>query len=330
VLGKYEFTQKLTTLTFDYKNPVLDQKISGIKFENPVGLAAGFDKNAWLIDILPFVGFGFMEVGSITGEKCRGNEKPRLWRLINSKALMVNYGLTNNGAEKISRRLKDKKFHFPVGINIAKTNNKATVQLKKGIADYVKTAETFKNIGDYMTINLSCPNSFGGQDFQKKSRLEKLLTEIKKLKLKKPIFLKIAPDLSEKQLDEIINLTKKYKLTGFICSNLTKNRNNPKITDENLPEQGSISGKPAEELANQQIEYIYKQTKGKFIIIGCGGIFSAKDAYKKIKLGASLVQLITGMIFEGPQLISEINQGLVKLLEQDGYKNISEAIGSGL
>jgi dihydroorotate dehydrogenase len=330
VLGKYEFTQKLTTLTFDYKNPVLDQKISGIKFENPVGLAAGFDKNAWLIDILPFVGFGFMEVGSITGEKCRGNEKPRLWRLINSKALMVNYGLTNNGAEKISRRLKDKKFHFPVGIKIAKTNNKATVQLKKGIADYVKTAETFKNIGDYMTINLSCPNSFGGQDFQKKSRLEKLLTEIKKLKLKKPIFLKIAPDLSEKQLDEIINLTKKYKLTGFICSNLTKNRNNPKITDENLPEQGSISGKPAEELANQQIEYIYKQTKGKFIIIGCGGIFSAKDAYKKIKLGASLVQLITGMIFEGPQLISEINQGLVKLLEQDGYKNISEAIGSGL
>ena len=206
-----------------------------------------------------------------------------------------------------------------------------TASTEAGIKDYVKAYKAFAEIGDYTTINLSCPNAYGGQPFHNAKNLNLLLSKIRKIPSKKPIFLKIAPDLSEKQLDDIIKIAEKYKINGFVCTNLTKDRENlnikNKILDENLPENGGISGKVVEELANKNISYIYKKTKGKFIIIGVGGVFSAEDAYKKIKLGASLIQLITGMVFEGPQTISEINQDLTKLLKRDGYKDISEAIG---
>ena len=310
---------------------MLEQEILGINFVNPIGLSAGFDKDGYLIDIIPNVNFGFEEVGSVTGEKCDGNPKPRLWRLKKSKALVVYYGLKSEGCEAVAKRLKEKlkikQFKIPIGISIAKTNSKLTTSTKVGIKDYVKAYKEFAEIGDYTTINLSCPNAYGGQPFHEAKNLNLLLAEIKKIPSKKPIFLKIAPDLSEKQLNDIINLAEKYKLSGFVCTNLTKNRKNLKLIDKNIPEIGGISGKAVEDLSNKNISYIYKKTKGKFVIIGVGGVFSAEDAYKKIKLGASLIQLITGMIFEGPQLISEINQGIVKLLKKDGYKNISEAIG---
>ncbi|PIN78944.1 dihydroorotate dehydrogenase (quinone), partial [Candidatus Woesearchaeota archaeon CG10_big_fil_rev_8_21_14_0_10_34_8] len=180
---------------------------------------------------------------------------------------------------------------------------------------------------DYETINISCPNAFGGEDFTDPNSLHKLLLQIDKTKNSKPVFLKISPDLKNKEIDEIIKVADKHKIAGFICTNLTKSRDNKKILDENVPEKGGISGKVVEDLANEMISYVYKKTQGKYIIIGCGGISSAEDAYKKIKSGASLVQLITGAIFEGPQLMSEINQGLVRLIEEDGYNNISDAIG---
>ena len=310
---------------------MLEQEILGINFVNPIGLSAGFDKDGYLIDIIPNVNFGFEEVGSVTGEKCDGNPKPRLWRLKKSKALVVYYGLKSEGCEAVAKRLKEKlkikQFKIPIGISIAKTNSKLTTSTKVGIKDYVKAYKEFAEIGDYTTINLSCPNAYGGQPFHEAKNLNLLLAEIKKIPSKKPIFLKIAPDLSEKQLNDIINLAEKYKLSGFICTNLTKNRKNLKLIDKNIPEIGGISGKAVEDLSNKNISYIYKKTKGKFVIIGVGGVFSAEDAYKKIKLGASLIQLITGMIFEGPQTISEINQGLTKLLKREGYKNISEAVG---
>lgn len=327
-LGNAESSRKITSLLFNYSNPILEQKILGIKFKNPVGLAAGFDKDANLMNILPEVGFGFEEIGSITAKPYLGNDKPRLMRLKKSQALLVNYGLKSEGALKIQKKLSGKKFRFPIGTSIAKTNSLNTVDENDGIKDYVEGFKYFTGIGDYYTVNVSCPNTFGGQPFHNPESLEKLLTGLDKIKTEKPVFIKLSPDLSLSQIDKLIAVCGKHRVQGFVLSNLTKIRNNKKILDANIPEKGGISGKVVEDLTDKLISYVYKKTKGKYVIIGCGGIFSASDAYRKIKLGASLVQLITGMIYEGPQLISQINLGLVQLLKQDGYKNISEAIGA--
>ena len=328
-LGKYSIARWKTKLFFSFSHPSLEQDILGIHFQNPVGLAAGFDKDALLTDILLHVGFGFEEVGSITGEECAGNKGLRLWRLKKSKALVVNYGLKNDGCEKIAERLKNKKFKIPIGTNIAKTNSPETVDTEAGVNDYMKAFSEFTNIGDYFVINISCPNAFGGEPFTDTTKLDFLLKEIDKIETKKPIFLKISPDLNEKQVEDILNVCEHHRINGFVCSNLTKNRDNTKIKDSTASCKGGISGKVVDDLSTKQIRFIYQKTKGKYTIIGCGGIFSAEDAYKKIKAGASLVELITGMIFEGPQLINEINRGLVFLLQKDGFKNLNEAIGRG-
>jgi dihydroorotate dehydrogenase len=326
-LGRHSIGRAITKAAFNYKNPMLEQKVLGISFKNPIGLAAGFDKNAQLTQILPSVGFGFEEVGSITGEPCKGNPKPRLWRLKESKGLVVYYGLKNDGCEVLSQRLCRRKFEFPLGISIAKTNSPDTCETDAGVADYVKAYTAFRNIGNYYTINVSCPNAFGGQPFTDALKLEKLLTAIDSLPKTKPIFIKISPDLSQIEIDAVLNVVKNHSIDGFVISNLTKNRENQNLKDKNIPEVGGFSGKVVEDLANKMIKYVYSETKGKYVIIGCGGVFNAEDAFEKIKSGASLIQLVTGMIFEGPQVIGEINRGLVKILQKNGYKNISEAVG---
>ncbi len=328
ILGSNFLTKKLTRAFLGYTNPILEQDILGIHFKNPIGLAAGFDKDALLTDILPDVGFGFEEVGSITGEPCEGNSRPRLWRLPKSESLVVYYGLKNRGCVEISSRLRGGKFRFPIGISIAKTNCSATAEIDAGIADYFKAYDTFVGIGDYYTINISCPNAFGGEPFNDKEKLEKLLSKLETIPADKPVFLKISPDLSERELDDVLEVVSRHNISGFVCANLTKKRGESgKIMDNDVPEKGGISGRAVEELSNKFIADIYKKTRGKYIIIGVGGIFTAEDAYKKIRLGASLLQLITEMVFKGPQVISEIHQGLVILLRRDGFKNISEAIG---
>lgn len=315
ILGSNLITRFLSNLAFNYSHKALEQDVLGIHFKNPLGLSAGFDKDAKLTNIIPCVGFGFEEVGSITGEKCYGNPKPRLWRYPRLKSIRVYYGLHNEGCERISYRLKGKKFAFPVGTSIAKTNNPETCETEAGIDDYVKAFKAFTTIGDYFTINLSCPNAYGGQPFTDPKKLEALLTALDKIQTKKPIFLKLSPDLNEQELDEILSVSKKHRVHGLISTNLTK---------KHPFGNGGLSGKAVEDLANAQIRTIYEKTGGKFVIIGCGGIFSAQDAYAKLKAGASLLQLITGMIYEGPQLISEINRGLVELMKQDGVTSISE------
>ncbi len=329
-LGSNFITRSLTGTALGYQNPMLSQTVAGIYFKNPIGLAAGFDKNAQLTDILPHVGFGFEEVGSITGEKCIGNPKPRLWRLKKSKSLAVYYGLKNDGAETIAHKLKKKRFRFPVGISIAKTNSPDTVGEKEGIADYGKALYLFNkaNIGSYYTINISCPNAYGGEPFVDAAKLDRLLAALAEIKVTKPVFLKMPAEISEAELDAIITLARTYRLTGFISTNLAKDRKNPSINPfDVLPEKGGLSGKVVEELSNKQIAYLYKKTRGEFVIMGCGGVFTAEDAYKKIRLGASLIQLITGIIFEGPQAIGQINRGLVRLLKRDGFNHIREAVG---
>ncbi|PIT86222.1 MAG: quinone-dependent dihydroorotate dehydrogenase [Candidatus Magasanikbacteria bacterium CG10_big_fil_rev_8_21_14_0_10_43_6] len=328
-LGKRPFTRFLirACLSSPHSN-MLSQRIAGIHFANPIGLAAGFDKNGVLPSVLAAVGFGYAEIGSVTGDPCKGNAKPRLWRLIQSRGLVVYYGLVNDGAERVARRLMYKTYHLPLGMSIAKTNSPHTVPLSAGIADYIKAYTALEHIGSYDTLNISCPNAFGGEPFTDPYNLRALLQAIEPVRNTKPLFLKLSPDLSPKKVNTLVEIAVQYNVDGFICSNLTKRKKNPKIQEQTVPRHGGISGQPVKHLSNTLIRQIYKKTHGKKIIIGCGGIATAEDAYEKIRAGASLVQLITGMIFEGPQLISEIQLGLTHLLHKDGFTHISEAVGA--
>lgn len=326
ILGRYKLTKKITNLLFNYQNKILEQELFGIKFKNPIGLSAGFDKNAELVSIMEDVGFGFVEVGSITALSCKGNTGKRMKRIIDKKSIWVNMGLNNKGAKEIFSRISKNRYRIPYGVSIAKTNCKETAEDEVGINDYVSgIKESLKyNSGSYITINISCPNAYGGQPFHRPELLDKLMRKVQELKIKKPIFIKISPDLTKDNVDKIIKISKKYKISGFVCTNLTKKHKIGK---------GGLSGKIIQGMSDELISYVYKDTRNwtkKPIIIGVGGIFTAEDAYRKIKLGASLLQMITGMIYEGPQVIGEINQGLVRLLKNYGYKNISEAVGKGL
>ncbi len=326
-LGRYSIFRFLTSLSFNYKSSVLSQNILGINFENPIGLAAGFDKDAVLTEIMPYVGFGFVEVGSITGNYCEGNPKPRLWRLPKSEALVVYYGLKNKGSEYISNFLRNKKFVIPVGTSIAMTNCKENLDLTNAVQDYKKAFIAFVDIGHYFTINISCPNAEGGQPFSVPENLEKLLFEIDQINTKKPIFLKLSPDMSLDDLNRILDIADQHKIDGIISTNLTKKRDNPKIVEDILPPVGGMSGKIVQDKSDDFISYIYRRYPKRFVLIGCGGVFSAEDAYKKIRMGASLVQMITGLIYEGPQNVGQINKDLSYLLKRDRFRNISDAVG---
>ncbi len=323
--GSNFITKCLVRLLFSYKNKKLNINVCGINFKNPVGLAAGFDKDGFITNITPCLSFGFHEVGSVTAKYCEGNLKPHAHRLPLDNALIINYGLKNEGVEIISKRLKKKKFKIPLGINIAKTND-INIKGLNSVEDYYTSYKIVKDIGDYITINISCPNVGDGRSFEDPKLLGKLFSKIGKEH--KPIFLKISPEIDKKNLDLIIKLCGEYNINGFIVSNLLHNRKDLLTSSDKLSGvKGNISGKPVQASSDDLIKYLYKKTKGKFVIVGLGGIFSAEDAYRKIKNGANLVQLVTGMIYKGPGLIKKINKGLVKLLEKDGFDNIEDAIG---
>jgi dihydroorotate dehydrogenase len=332
ILGRYSILRWKTRVWLGFSDKSLEQNVAGINFKNPIGLAAGFDKNAEILAVLSSVGFGFAEVGSVTGLPCLGNPTPRLWRLKKSNGLVVYYGLKNNGCEEISKRLQKeitaKKFQIPFGVSVAMTNRPENLDIETAISDYEKAFKSFLNIGDYITVNISCPNTSGGMPFLEPANLDKLFFKLDAVQTNKPIFVKMSPDKTFAEVDAILEILKKHRVSGIICSNLTKKPQNTLIFDKNLPNVGGISGKPVQDLADDLLSYIYKKEGQRFILVGCGGVFSAEDAYKKIRKGATLVQLITGMIFEGPQLISEINLGLTKFLRRDGFSNISEAIGA--
>ncbi len=329
-LGRFGPMRDLVSWLFNFQDPALEQKILGMVFKNPVGLAAGFDKDARLTKVLPSVGFGFVEVGSITAVPCEGNPRPRLWRLVQSRSLQVYYGLKNDGVDVILQRLRRQGSKIPLGTSIAKTNSPYVIDHQAGITDYATSFRLLADQGDYFTMNISCPNIFGGQPFTDGPSFEQLMSVIDQIPTAKPVLVKLSPDLSFSRVDELLAVAARHRVQGFIISNLTKEQDNPRIAENDISPRGGLSGKAVEELANSMLQYVWQQTRGKYVLIGCGGIFTAADAYKKIKLGASLVQLVTGMIFEGPQLIGEINSGLVELLKQDGYKNISEAVGKSL
>jgi dihydroorotate dehydrogenase len=272
------------------------------------------------------IGFGFSEVGSITKYPYDGNPGKKLWRLKESKSILVYYGLKNKGVDNLAPKIARAKSNIPIGTNIARTNS-PNCDDKSSIEDYAYSFDKLKDIGDYFTINISCPNTYGGQPFHDTKRLGLLLKELESIPTKKPVYVKISPDITQKERQGIAELAGKYRVHGFICGNLTKNRNLPTIKDSNIPDIGGMSGKVVQQLSDQLISDMYKYSQGTKTIIGLGGVFNGQDAYRKIKLGASLVQMITGLIYQGPQVVGQINKQLVELLRQDGYSNIKDAVG---
>ncbi len=313
ILGSFSLTQKLTHASFAFKHPVTAKKIDDIIFPNPVGLSAGFDYNALLTGILPDVGFGWHTIGTITYEPYEGNPVPRLKRLPESKGLLVNKGLKNIGTRGIIQKLEGRKFRIPTGISIASTN-KLFKNTKEQIIDILMSFQLFEESRvdlSYYELNISCPNTFGGEPFTTPQRLKLLLTALDKLAITKPIYVKMPIDQSAEETLELLKVIDKHHIQGVILGNLTKNKNNPAVstTERKIWQEsrGNVSGKATWELSNNLIKLTKKKYKKRFTIIGTGGIFTAEDADEKLKLGADLVQLITGMVFEGPQLLGKIS-----------------------
>jgi dihydroorotate dehydrogenase subfamily 2 len=331
-IGRFTILRNLVKKIFFVSNKSLSQNVAGINFQNPVGLAAGFDYQAKLTKILSAVSFGFQTVGTITNHPYEGNPKPRLGRLPKSKSLMVNKGFKNPGIKEIVRKLQKNGFTIPVGISIGKTNTTKEETQSQAVEDIVsafKIAEKSRINFAYYELNISCPNLFGNVSFYPTENLKQLLKSVTSLKLKKPLFIKMPIEQTDEETREMLDVIVSFPVSGVIFGNLQKNRKDKALRTDEIKKYpvGNFSGKPTEQRSNELIALAYKGYGKKLIIIGCGGIFNAKDAYKKIKLGATLVQLVTGLIFEGPSLVAQINLGLAELLKRDGFNNISQVIG---
>ena len=318
-----------------YKDGSLKQRVAGINFENPIGLAAGFDYNADLTQALYYLDFGYQTVGTITNQPYEGNPYPRLGRLPQSKSLMVNKGFKNKGASIIAKEIQNLKFEIPVGVSLGMSNSEDLSSVSEAAKDIVIAFKTFEKSGvknSYYELNISCPNLIHGKkiNFYLPKNIRLLLLAIDGLRLRKPVFIKMPIDKTNTDTLKMLEEIAKHKsVKGVIFGNLQKDRKHPALvkSEVKLFKVGNFSGKPCEDRSNELIKLAYKKYGNKLIIIGCGGVFSGKDAYKKIKLGASLVQLITGMIFQGPQVIAQINLELIDLLKKDGFKNIKQAVG---
>ena len=333
-LGESKLTKKIISPIFRSKDASLQQSLFGCAFNNPVGLAAGFDYEARLTQILPSLGFGFGTAGTITYLPYDGNPRPMLGRLPRSRSLMVNKGLKNLGVADTLKSLKKKTFEYPVGISIGKTNTARHKTTEEAVNDVVRAFEIAEISGvplSYYELNISCPNLISPIDFYSTSNLKTLLDALSLLYFSKPVFVKMPISKSDNEIKEMMDLITQYRwIKAVILGNLQRDRNHPSLMQKEVKKfpQGNFSGLPCQNQSDRLISLVYKEYGQKIKIIGCGGIFSAQDAYRKIKLGASLVQLITGLVFEGPQLVSQINQKLVKLLKQDGYASIKEAVGT--
>ena len=305
---------------------ILSTKLFGKEISNPIGLAAGFDKSAEVYNEIFKIGFGFVEVGTVTPKKQFGNEKPRVFRLEKDFALINRLGFNNDGSEMVKKRIEANMPSSLLGINIGP--NKDTENMTD---DFIKCAEIFFPIGDYITVNISSPNTEGLRNFHEEQVLKKLLSKINEIREKsnynKFFLLKVSPDLEKKQIQGITNLILEYKIDGVILTNTT-NKNRENLVDSNSKETGGLSGKPIKDISTEFVKIFYKELKGKIPIIGVGGVDSGHSAFEKIAAGASAVQLYTGLIYKGPIIVKEIKKELIEILKNKGFKNINEAVGS--
>ena len=313
---------------FDKNNneELFKTKIFNKSINNPIGMAAGFDKNAEVYNQLFKLGYGFVEVGTVTPLSQYGNPKPRVFRLVEDEALINRLGFNNHGANDVKLRIQNNPKTGLLGINIGP--NKDT---QNRLEDYLIGIRTFHELADYITINISSPNTENLRNFHDEKKLEELLTEIenekKKLKSKIPIVVKIAPDIKDNEIEKISNVLLAKNIEAAIISN-TSNDTREKLKDIQKHQKGGLSGKPIEDKSNLLINKFYKFLKGQIKIIGVGGVDSGLSAYNKFLSGANLVQLYTGMVYKGPNIVNLIKNELAELLEKDGVKNFSEIIGN--
>ncbi|WP_422346165.1 quinone-dependent dihydroorotate dehydrogenase [Parasphingorhabdus sp.] len=307
-------------------DPVLASNVAGLDFVNPIGMAPGFDKNGEVPGALIRMGFGYAEVGTLTPRAQPGNPKPRIFRLPEDKAVINRLGFNNEGQEKAAPRLKQMRNRMGkgvLGINIG-----ANKDSDDRIADYVIGVENMAPLADYLTVNISSPNTPGLRALQDKGALEELLAAVTQARgdHKVPVFLKVAPDLEPADIDDIVDVTMKQKIDALIVSNTTITR--PNLRSANQGETGGLSGAPLKDLALQRLKDFRKASSGKIPLIGVGGIANAEDAYERIRAGASLIQLYTAMIYEGPAMARVMSCGLARLLKRDGFASVSEAVGA--
>lgn len=310
----------------------LAQTLFGLNFPNPVGLAAGFDKDGVAADIWASLGFGFAELGTVTFVGQPGNPLPRLFRLPLDQAALNRMGFNNSGTEAMAARLAQRKPDLiPIGINLGKSK---VTPLEAAASDYLNSFCLLQALGDYFVVNVSSPNTPGLRSLQDAAMLDNILDVLQQENnTQKPIFVKIAPDLSWSAIADIIALAQTYKLAGIIATNTTISRDGLKtqiIAQTGKPveeESGGISGAPVRDRSTEVIRFIWQQTQGQLPVIGVGGIFSPEDAWEKITAGASLIQIYTGWIYQGPMMVRRILAGLLAKLEESGLTSISQAVG---
>ena len=317
-------------------SPLTKLERFGLEFANPVGLAAGFDKNGTAAQALRALGFGFIEVGSVTAEAQPGNPKPRLFRLPRDRALINRAGFNNCGAAQLAENIRRHPPDCIVGVNIGKSRN---VPIEEAIPDYLKSLDEVYSVADYIAVNVSSPNTPNLRELQRPEMLSNLLTSLQErndelaqshsLSSPKPLLIKIAPDLIDSEIESIVDVAMRHKVAGIIATNTTVSRAGLKTPRERVAAcgEGGLSGAPLRSRSSEVIALIYRLTSGKLTIIGVGGVFSAEDAWQKICAGASLIQLYTGFIYEGPSVALRINKGLVEILRRGGFRSINEAIG---
>ena len=307
---------------------ILNTKVCNLKFTNPIGLAAGFDKNGKAYDGLMRLGFGFVEIGTVTINPQLGNKKPRIFRLLEDKAIINRLGFNNIGAEKVLQNIE--KYDSVNGNGLLGVNLGKNIDSKDLIEDYVKLLKIFNRKASYITLNISSPNTSGLRELEKKDNLDKLVKKISLFKRKNsvniPVFLKIDPDISKNQLGDIADIVLSSTIDGVIISNTSIHRSNELIS-KHANEKGGISGLPIKDTSNKLLKDFYILTNGKIPLIGVGGISNGTDAYERILNGASLIQLYTSLIYKGPFIVNKIKEELVYFLKRDNYKSLDQAVG---
>ena len=314
----------------------------GLEFANPVGIAAGFDKNAVAVNQLASLGFGFVEIGTVTFKPQMGNPRPRMFRLPDDKALINRLGFNNEGAPAVAERLKALSRACIVGVNIGKNKD---VPNEEATENYLASFRLLQPLADYVAINISSPNTPNLRELQRSENLDELLGKLGHANSEmsgqrdadrssparpKPLLVKIAPDLSESEIEAAIDICRKHKVSGIIATNTTVGREGLRTPNAANIGAGGLSGRPLTGRSTEVISTIFKYSKGKLPIIGVGGIFDAKDAFDKIAAGASLVQAYTGFIYGGPTFARDVNVGLANILRESGFSNVEEAVGTGV
>ena len=315
-----------------YDNPALVTDVYGLTLRNPIGLAAGLDKNIAIPGILQMTGFGFLTFGSVTSRVCDGNPRPWFHRLPEQGSLVVHVGLANGGVEKVAAHLRDlndrKNPRFtklPYKMSVARTNDTLTGDVAEGVADYVASVKALAGLSALMELNVSCPNTTVGEAFTTPENLDALLTAVDEIAPPQPITLKMPCDKSWAEFKELLDVAAAHKVDGLTIANLRKDRTGIPLAAE---VKGNLSGAPTRDASTELIRQTYLATGDRFVIAGVGGVFSGADAYEKITAGATLIELVSGLIFRGPAVVGTIAQELVKLAQADGFERVQDAVGS--